>query len=193
MRNRRELTSAIDFVYSTGRRRYGHPALNGVLPQPWLPLKKGQSIVNHGRTNGTKPDTEQAVVLTLRKRKNTRQGSRPPTFPGMSSRLRNGRTPQRYGPTDDDQEDGESRPAESYANHRLSYDPASGVIMLPEDSDWLGEESDSDAEYMSSVENQENSNVVSALPHTRSPTKRHATYYHHPERRRQSIPGAFPR
>ena len=67
------------------------------------------------------------------------------------------------------------------------------MIVLPEDSDWLGEESDSDAEYVSSVENQENSNTVSELPRTRSPTKRYATYYHHPERRRQSIPGAFPR
>lgn len=182
----------IDHVDSTGKRRYGHPALNGVLPQPWLPLKKGQSIVNHGRTNGTKPDTEQAVVLTLRKRKSMLQGNRPSTFPSMSSPLRNGRTPQRRGPLDEDQENVEFRPAESHTSNRLSYDPASGVIMLPEDH-WLGEESDSDAEYMSSVENQENSNTVSVLPHTRTPTKRHATYYHHPERRRQSIPGAFPR
>lgn len=182
-----------DFVDSTGKRRYGHPALNGVLPQPWLPLKKGQSIVNHGRTNGTKPDTEQAVVLTLRKRKNILQGNRPSTFPSMSSPLRNGRTLQLHDPPDEDQEDEESRPAESHTNNRLSYDPASGVIMLPEDPGWLGEESDSDAEYVSSVENQENSNTVSALPHARSPTKRHATYYHHPERRRESIPGAFPR
>jgi hypothetical protein len=67
------------------------------------------------------------------------------------------------------------------------------VIMLPEDTHWLDEESDSDAEYMSSVENPESSTHVSALPHMRSPTKRYATYYHHPERRRQSIPGAFPR
>jgi len=180
-----------DGVLNTGKRRYGHPALTGVLPQPWLPLKKGQSIVNHGRTNGTKPDTEQAVVLTLRKRKSMLQGNRPSSFPG--SPLRNGRVLQRHGPPDEDQENGEFEPRESRANHRLSYDPASGVIVLPEDSDWLGEESDSDGEYMSSVENQENSNTVSDLPHTRSPTKRYATYYHHPERRRQSIPGAFPR
>lgn len=193
MRSRRDFSSTINFADSTGKRRYGHPALNGVLPQPWLPLKKGQSIVNHGRTNGTKPDTEQAVVLTLRKRKSMLQGHRPSTFPSMGSPLRNGRTPQRHGLPDEDQENGESRPAGSHANNRLSYDPASGVIILPENPDWLGEESDSDAEYMSSVENQENPNTVSALPHTRTPTKRHATYYHHPERRRQSIPGAFPR
>ena len=121
------------------------------------------------------------------------QGNRPSTFPGMGSPLRSGRAPQRRSPPDEDQENGESRPAESHTNNRLSYDPASGVIMLPEDSDWLGEESDSDAEYMSSVENQENSNTVPTLLHTRTPTKRHATYYHHPERRRESVPGAFPR
>lgn len=183
----------IDSARSTGKRRYGHPALNGVLPQPWLPLKKGQSIVNHGRTNGTKPDTEQAVVLTLRKRKSMRRGNRSSTFPRMSSPLRNGRSPNRRDSPDEDQDNGETRPAESHTNNRLSFDPASGVIVLPEDSDWLGEVSDSDADYMSSVENQESANTVSALSPLRTPTKRHATYYHHPERRRQSIPGAFPR
>lgn len=121
------------------------------------------------------------------------QGNRPSTFPSMSSPLRNGRTPHHRGPSDEVQENGESVPIGSLASNRLSYDPASGVIVLPDDSDWLGEESDSDAEYMSSVENQENSNAVPALPHARSPTKRYATYFHHPERRRQSIPGAFPR
>jgi len=180
-------------VLNTGKRRYGHPALNGVLPQPWLPLKKGQSIVNHGRTNGTKPDMEQAVVLTLRKRKSMMHGSRPTTFPNMSSPLRNGATPRGRGPLDETQENGNSGPSEPHINSRLSYDQASGVIMLPEDSGWLGEDSDSDAEYMSSPENLENSDDVSAQPHIRTPTKRYATYYHHPERRRQSIPGAFPR
>lgn len=178
---------------STGKRRYGHPALNGVLPQPWLPLKKGQSIVNHGRTNGTKPGMEQAVVLTLRKRKGMMHGNRPSTYPNMNSPLRNGKAPQGYGPPDEAQEGGDSGPSEPHTNNRLSYDQASGVIMLPEDSDWLGEESDSDADYVSSAENQEGSNTVSALPLVRTPTKRYATYYHHPERRRQSIPGAFPR
>lgn len=184
----------LTLLNSTGKRRYGHPALNGVLPQPWLPLKKGQSIVNHGRTNGTKPDTEQAVVLTLRKRKSMLQGNRPSTFPSMSSPLRNERSPQRRGISDEeDQDNGEYGLTGSHSNNRLSYDPASGVIMLPEGSDWLGEESDSDAAYMSSVESQENSNTASAPPHVRTPIKRYSTYYHHPERRRQSIPGAFPR
>jgi len=182
-----------DGVLNTGKRRYGHPALNGVLPQPWLPLKKGQSIVNHGRTNGTKPDMEQAVVLTLRKRKNMTHGNRPSTYPNMGSPLRNGAASRGRGIPDEAQENDNSGPSEPHTNNRLSYDHASGVIMLPDNSDWLGEDSDSDTEYMSSTENLENLNAVSALPHIRTPTKRYATYYHHPERRRQSIPGAFPR
>lgn len=68
---------------STGKRRYGHPALNGVLPQPWLPLKKGQTLANfvdhdvdtnnntaqNGR-RGRKSDAAggEAVVLTMRRR-----------------------------------------------------------------------------------------------------------------------------
>jgi hypothetical protein len=183
------MTNWYDGVLNTGKRRYGHPALTGVLPQPWLPLKKGQSIVNHGRTNGTRPDIEQAVVLTLRKPKSMMHGNRP----NMGSPLRNGRTSRGRGIPDEAQESGNSGPSEPHANNRLSYDHASGVIMLPENSDWLGEDSDSDTEYVSSTENLENLSTVSALPHIRTPTKRYATYYHHPERRRQPIPGAFPR
>jgi len=111
----------------------------------------------------------------------------------MSSPLRNGTTSRGHGPPDETQEYGGPGPSEPHISNRLSYDQATGVIMLPEGSDWLGEDSDSDAEYMSSAENLENSDNVSALPHLRTPTKRYATYYHHPERRRQSIPGAFPR
>ncbi|SRR5258708_6878285 len=66
-------------VLSTGKRRYGHPALNGPLPQPWLPLKKGQTLANfvdrdHGEGNGSSSVSDshaQAVVLTLRRRYNT--------------------------------------------------------------------------------------------------------------------------
>ena len=136
---------------------------------------------------------EQAVVLTLRKRKSMMHGNRPSTYPNMGSPLRNMTTPQGRGPLDGAQENGNSGTSGTHTNNRLSYDQASGVIMLPDDSDWLGEDSDSDAEYTSTAENLENSNTVSALPHIRTPTKRYATYYHHPERRRQSIPGAFPR
>lgn len=57
--------------------------MNGVLPQPWLPLKKGQTLANfvdhdvdtnantvqNGRRNKNKPDVQgEAVVLTMRRR-----------------------------------------------------------------------------------------------------------------------------
>jgi len=54
--------------YSTGKRRYGHPALTGVLPQPWLPIKKGQSLANRIDQEDGPKNRDQAVVLTLRKR-----------------------------------------------------------------------------------------------------------------------------
>ena len=136
---------------------------------------------------------KQAVVLTLRKRKGMMYGNRASTYLNMTSPLRNGTTSQSRGPPDETQENGDSGPSGPHTNNRLSYDEASGVIMLPDDSDWLGEDSDSDAEYMSTAENPESSNTVSTLPHIRTPTKRYATYYHHPERRKETIPGAFPR
>lgn len=120
-------------------------------------------------------------------------GNRLSTLPNLSSPLRNGTTSRDRGPSDEAQDDDNPELSEPHITNRLSYDQASGVIMLPEDSDWLGEESDSDAEYVSSAENPESSNDVSALSHIRTLTKPYATYYHHPERRRQSIPGAFPR
>ncbi|KAJ3568493.1 hypothetical protein NP233_g5666 [Leucocoprinus birnbaumii] len=70
--------------FSTGKRRYGHPALNGVLPEPWLPLKKGQTLIN--QSNGTHTLTtnflgsggaggggakNNGIVLRLRKRYNS--------------------------------------------------------------------------------------------------------------------------
>jgi len=95
--------------------------------------------------------------------------------------------------------------------HRLSYDHASGVIMLPEDGDWLqqdGEDADDDDSddepnyegtttnglETESIHNEESSSAVDA-PSSPSRPSRYGTYFHHPERaaarRRQSIPGAF--
>lgn len=56
------------YFKSTGKRRYGHPALTGVLPQPWLPIKKGQSLANRIEHEGGMRGRDQAVVLTLRRR-----------------------------------------------------------------------------------------------------------------------------
>jgi len=93
-------------------------------------------------------------------------------------------------------------------NHRLSFDMASGVITLPDNADWLDEEPDSDEDVQhedaepldmsiiaESVRGEDDENVVSpTAPVSTSPTRmsRYGTYFHHPERRRQVIPGAFP-
>jgi len=184
-------------VLNTGKRRYGHPALNGVLPQPWLPLKKGQTLVNHDRANGNKAgDSNEAVVLTLRK---TRSAA--PKGARSQSAVRkangSGTTPRELGSDHNPWEDapGPSR----RLNHRLSFDHASGVIVLPDEEDWLAEESDSDEEY-SNPTNGATANetlideVLDAAspPSPSTPKQRYGTYYHHPERRRQTIPGAFP-
>jgi hypothetical protein len=96
--------------------------------------------------------------------------------------------------------------APNYQHHRLSYDPASGVIMLPEGDDWLMHMDDDDdddssdecgnatpqsGEVASNASQEDLGHVLSSSPPT-SPKRRHGTYYHHPERRKSSIPGAFP-
>lgn len=45
-------------VLNTGRRRYAHPALAGVLPNPWLPLKPGESLLaqTEAESESTDPD-----------------------------------------------------------------------------------------------------------------------------------------
>jgi hypothetical protein len=98
------------------------------------------------------------------------------------------------------------------SHHRLSFDPGSGVIMLPENGGWLDEESDSSDELLDpdndgrlgiSARDDElslppedggsSSNLMEGSAVASPAKRRYATYYHHPERRRQTIPGAFPR
>ncbi len=99
---------------------------------------------------------------------------------------------------------------------RLSFDHASGVIMLPDEDDWLEEEEDSDADYgtASAILEKHGTDPVTPTPAPAMPlpesgpsspleernlmpvsparSSRYGTYFHHPERRRQPIPGAFP-
>ncbi|TFK47344.1 DUF221-domain-containing protein [Heliocybe sulcata] len=175
-------------VLNTGKRRYGHPALTGVLPQPWLPLKKGQALVNNGRPQPDKKD--EAVVLTLRKRVSTsHRASRLGTGARRDTRLPDGQSTAQVDPW----REGPHPPL----SHRLSYDHGSGVIMLPEDGAWLddaADESDSDEDLGSVVSDSQREVEQASTISEESPSKqRHGTYYHHPERRRQTIPGAFPR
>ncbi|KIY73172.1 DUF221-domain-containing protein [Cylindrobasidium torrendii FP15055 ss-10] len=184
-------------VLNTGKRRYGHPALNGVLPEPWLPLKKGQTLVNHDHAGPRTRDGDQAVVLTLRKKPslNPRRRAHPPYGeergevppPSTSTEALDMRPPlvQR------------SQTAPVPLHHRLSFDEASGVIMLPENDGWMGDEVDSEEEdFGTPTPPEQDDDGEAALSHPIPASPRHSrygTYFHHPERRRQQIPGAFPR
>jgi len=219
-------------VLNTGKRRYGHPALTGVLPMPWLPLKKGQTLANYvDRDSARAADGGNAVVLTLR-RKYSQVRKRGQALFGHSHAGGDaeveGRGPEggaAEGGTEssggdnaraiDPWKDRSSRPLSIDSApaapgqvsqspeqvNRLSFDPASGVIVLPED-DWFF---DSDDDYGDSTPTPGVTNGGNGSEHTTggtdgglsptSPTsaqKRHSTYFHHPERRK-TIPGAFPR
>lgn len=101
-------------------------------------------------------------------------------------------------PWDEDQPAARPRPRTHRSGHnaqiqrRLSFDAASGVIVLPEDENWLGEE-DSDSDDYGELQNSTlmDSQVTegeggSQGPREGSPgtNKRYSTYYHHPERRK---------
>jgi hypothetical protein len=214
------IVSCVTTAYSTGKRRYGHPALNGVLPEPWLPLKKGQTLVNHGNGTQHTKNNGQTVVLTLRNRYNSlRNRNKGVPEPGPSSLPTNGLqeiltdaavVPNPWG-------DIRVTPRHRAINtpsalhHRLSFDHGSGVIMLPDDVDWLDlDEGNSDVEHHENEEPELNggngleqsvtslmsTDLTAATPGmgmvSPSRTSRYGTYFHHPERRRQTIPGAFP-
>ncbi|KAG5645965.1 hypothetical protein DXG03_004757 [Asterophora parasitica] len=217
-------------VLNTGKRRYGHPALAGVLPEPWLPLKKGQSLVNHDhRADAPRPKDNEAVVLTLRKRYSSVRGRRQSSVPPAARNLdlggagpsgSRGIVPGNGGAEElaavavntNPWEDARPRAGSSSngghtLNHRLSFDVASGVIMLPDDGEWLEDDADSDEDFgtentgglersitEASVVDDEYAPGAGATSPTSSPSRstRYGTYFHHPERRRQPIPGAFP-
>jgi len=219
-------------VLNTGRRRYGHPALTGVLPTPWLPLKKGQTLANYvDRDSAKSADGGNAVVLTLRRRYSQVRKRGQALFghhlaggdAGAEGGAHEGGTREGGAESSggdnaralDPWKDRSARPI-SVASapaapdqisqppqqaNRLSFDPASGVIVLPED-DWF---LDSDDDYGDSTPSPDGTsrgngseNMAGGTdggPSPTSPTsatKRHSTYFHHPERRR-TIPGAFPR
>ena len=83
--------------------------------------------------------------------------------------------------------------------HRLSFDPASGVIMLPEGDEWLMDFDDDDSSdegtpasgEVTSDASQEDLVHTGSVPPASPSKRRHGTYYHHPERRRSGVPGAF--
>ncbi|TEB19621.1 DUF221-domain-containing protein [Coprinellus micaceus] len=225
-------------VLNTGKRRYGHPALNGVLPEPWLPLKKGQSLVNQSHRDPNRAhaaeDGGDAVVLTLRKRHSRpfggqRRGSssRGPRARDSSATLTNANG-NGLGLGEDDDHEGIVDPtanpwqdtgATSSGRRRgqpqravtepLNYDHASGVIILPDEDGWLDEDDVDSDEGVNGLDQSMTESMMSlgeastgtdgerpvgeGSPLNTGRQSRYGTYFHHPERRRQQIPGAFPR
>ena len=208
--------------------------MNGVLPEPWLPLKKGQTLINTSRNGTRNAQDRQAVVLTLRRRlSGLRRGVRhvmnegyslsqnrsvTAVVAGNSSTLPR-ETLDPWGESFVSAEEGalEPRGARSKGNtphNRLSFDPASGVIILPDSGDWLFDDTEpsSDEEdydqgnaglehsVAESVFNEDinpsdgdgSTPLVSTSPTAPLRTSRYGTYYHHPERRKHQVPGAFP-
>ncbi|OSD04375.1 DUF221-domain-containing protein [Trametes coccinea BRFM310] len=207
-------------VLNTGKRRYGHPAITGVLPIPWLPIKQGQSLNRH-RDPGD--DDSPAVVLTLRKKysvhreRHPSQQSNESGSSGGSADNANSPNGEHVDPSNrsllgNPWEDQPPRPRprtqhrsshSAHLRHRLSFDAASGVIVLPEDENWMeAEDSDSD-DYgdlqnsaISEVGAREEGGVDNGYQSTTGPPghgKRYSTYYHHPERRRQQQQQQQPR
>ena len=162
---------------------------------------------SNGLLNGRK---DEAVVLTLRKRYSTLHKGRG----RVASRALGAQRPSDGGvldeavvnPWTDTATNRSGTNSRGLGPRRLSFDGASGVIALPDDSHWLMEDvdSDSDDSYgdhdngMSSSRMTEASDAsgsrATSYGATATPRKkqRHGTYYHHPERRRQPITGVSP-
>ncbi|KAG9311311.1 hypothetical protein JVU11DRAFT_8399 [Chiua virens] len=141
-------------ILNTGKRRYGHPAFTGVLPEPWLPLKKGQTLANGHRDGLLRIplNSTNGIVLSLRNRYSLlrkKVSRRARTTENGENDVAN--SPHEVHPltadthtTPDPWTESDAAPSHGLDNHlhRLSYDPASGVIMLPEGDDWLMDEDD---------------------------------------------------
>ena len=188
-------------------------------------MKKGQTLINNDRGVNARAhkDPNQAVVLTLRKRYSVsaRRGSRVPTAGGETIALGGPSSTNQLDPTvvSNPWEDAVNPRQRSHTlSHRLSYDHASGVIMLPDDGDWIEADDDDSDEEDYGIENgglersltesmvsspveegnggqQLRQPALSSSPTASTPSRmsRYGTYFHHPERRRLQIPGAFPR
>ena len=68
-------------VLNTGRRRYAHPALTGLLPQPWLPAKAKPRAFGDGAAE------RRGVVLSLRRKRQQRSHSQDESGEGGSDSL----------------------------------------------------------------------------------------------------------
>jgi hypothetical protein len=175
--------------------------------------------VNSQNTERTGRKSGQAVVLSLRKRYSVvRRGGRP-SLTGSTSRgvpiqdsVRGSNASGELGgdvtsnPWQESTDPSNLSGLHRTINHRLSYDFGSGVIVLPDDEVWLeGVDSDSEDDdgngdnaggqatpERTVPEDDQGSGGPDGQTMTGLSRTRYGTYYHHPERRGQSIPGAFP-
>ncbi|KAG0798769.1 hypothetical protein G6F22_003893 [Rhizopus arrhizus] len=93
-------------ILNTGMKQYGHPALLGVLPQPWLPMKV-DTVVNNSR--GIVDDEESAIVIDHKKPMENQ-----PLLPSSSSNDEEG------GLTDEEEEEDNANAYFHHPERRLS-------------------------------------------------------------------------
>lgn len=189
-------------VLDTGKRRYGHPALTGALPTPWLPAKERPAAF------GDAAASRRGIVLSLR-RKINRRLRRKQTNEDDGDQSRNSNTdisglPRSSGShTPSDPGLGASGPGMSsstYSNSTLNanpwardptpspsggarnlpnFDTSSEVIAHPEENLWEDDGEDEDATPLDSDE-------VPASPVgcEYAALTQQSTYFHRPNRRR---------
>jgi hypothetical protein len=198
--------------------------LTGLLPQPWLPLKKGETLVNTLNASRTRQKINQEVVLSLRKRYSVHRMDDSTLPTGRALRTVANQNNVRSATSSPGELNGEmisdpwqeqiagsssSSQTQHAIRHRLSYDFGSGVIILPDDGVWPeGLDSDSEEDAGSAGDSSRPSQLPSESAITGGNQEvvgtpdvqnvsgtsriRYGTYFHHPERRWQSVPGAFP-
>ncbi|TIB61736.1 hypothetical protein E3P78_02670 [Wallemia ichthyophaga] len=150
-------------VLNTGRRRYGHPALTGILPEMWLPQQQTVSTQRNSARNSTYGGVNDGRVLTLRKRWSTvkrdardvlnRRGSGSFTSRGgrnnaarnVAKRSSQNSFADPYNPANPWVRVDEADVDAGDRARTVSYDGASGVIALPE-GELFSDEDDEDDE-----------------------------------------------
>jgi len=180
-------------VLNTGKRRYGHPALNGVLPFPWLPRNPEHHSAIDGPSNpnrSTAQGSNTAVVVTLRKRRsNVREGLRWKVNSAADQREAHaGQTDSLQNNVERADDEGlinpwndpvAGRTSAVTSHRRLSYDPGSGVIVLPDSDHWLTE-SDSDSDQDVSNETYQRQHTEGDIAERSDMHRRHSIYFHRP-------------
>jgi hypothetical protein len=159
------MSSFYQGVLNTGRRRYAHPALSGILPVPWLPAIKRE------RSFGDGARERRGVVLSLRRkmgrtlRRSQSNGSGTVGEGGLAdgwlrgenvdtnggdfsngSGSRSGSGSRAMSGSQSSNPWGDSTPSRSQVKRKTSYDPVSGIIALPDENVWDNVDDEEDEE-----------------------------------------------